>query len=56
MVDYVIEHGRSYGNYTLTADAFWKSVFGGDDKVTHANGCTKAVFLAAVKAGIDAIQ
>ena len=56
LAEYVIAHSLSYGNHTLSADAFWDSAFGSIDKPTGVNGCTKAAFLAAVKAGVDAIQ
>lgn len=54
LTEYVIKHSVSYGNHTLTADAFWDSVFGAADKPAGVNGCTKAEFLAAYKAGVDA--
>jgi len=56
LVQYVIKHSQSYGNHSLTADGFWEDAFGSTTDPTHVNGATKAVFLAAVKAGVDAIQ
>ena len=56
MAKFVIKHSVSYGNHTLSPEGFWNDAFGCDTKPANINGCTKAQFLAAVKAGVDAIQ
>ena len=55
MAEYIIEHSAGHGA-ALTANAFWAKAFGCATKPANVSGGTKAVFLAAVKAGVDAIQ
>ena len=56
LMKFVIKHSVSAGNHTLTANGFWEDAFGSTTKPATVNGATKAEFLAAVKAGVDAIQ